>query len=308
MLFRDLFLALSTNRLVAQAVTGFPAFKRMSRRFVAGETLDEAIQAVANLQSLNLHVTLDHLGESVTEEGMARAAAAAYLAALDGIDRSGISCHVSLKLTQMGLDLSRDLCLANLRAILEKARQVGSFVRIDMEGSPYTERTLDIYRTLHAEYANVGLAIQAYLYRSQKDVEQLAAAGANIRLCKGAYKEPASIAFPKKADVDENYRKLLEVYFRESGAKGAYVAVATHDEKLIQWTKEYTRAHNIASHQYEFQMLYGIRRDLQQQLAAQAYTVRVYVPYGSHWYPYLMRRLAERPANILFIVKNLFRP
>lgn len=308
MLFRDLFLAVAANPAVAATATRFPAFKRMSRRFVAGETLDEAFLAVAGLRSQGLQVSLDHLGESVTEEEMAAAAARDYLAALDRIRESGLHCHISIKLTQMGLDLGRELCLRNVQGILQKAREVGTFVRIDMEASPYTERTLDIYHTLHQQYDNVGVVIQSYLRRSQDDVEKLAAAGANIRLCKGAYSEPAGVAFPRKADVDANYLRLLEIYFRpESLASGAYVAVATHDPKIIQWTTQQVEARGIRPQQLEFQMLYGIRRDLQLQLAAKGYTVRIYVPYGSHWYPYLTRRLAERPANVFFILKCLLR-
>jgi len=307
-MFRDLFLALSTSRTVADLVTGHAAFRRMARRFVAGETLDEALRVLSDLRARGLACSLDHLGESVTDADTARQAVTEYLRALDRLAHDGIPSHVSIKLTQMGLDLSHNLCLENSRTIVARAKQAGTFVTIDMEGSAYTQRTLDIYRALHQEFPNVGVAIQAYLYRSQNDVAQLAAEGATIRLCKGAYKEPPSIAYPKKADVDANYRRLLEIYLRpEYLAKGAYVAVATHDEKIIRWTLDYTRAHNIPTSAFEFQMLYGIRRDLQLRLAAQGYVTRIYVPYGTHWYPYFMRRLAERPANTFFLLRNLLR-
>jgi proline dehydrogenase len=308
MLFHDLVLAVASNPLVTRLVTSVPAFRRMARRFVAGDILDDAIRVIRDLRRLGLNASLDHLGESVTDPDMSRRAAADYVAALDGLSQEGLPAHVSVKLTQLGLDLDRDLCLENVRTILVKARNVGSFVRFDMEGSDYTERTLAVYRDLRDGFDNVGVVIQAYLRRSQADVESLAASGANIRLCKGAYKEPASIAFPRKADVDASYLRLLQILFRpESFAAGDHVAVATHDEKIITWTRDYTAVHGVPASAFEFQMLYGIRRDLQQSLATLGYPVRVYVPYGSQWYPYFSRRLAERPANLLFTMRNLFR-
>ncbi len=308
MFFRDLVLAVSSNSAVRKLVTGVPAFQRMSRRFVAGDTLDDAVRAIRELRTMGLLCSLDHLGESVTDPDMARRAAADYVASLDRMTQEGLATHVSVKLTQLGLDLDHDLCLGNVRSIAAKAREVGSFVRVDMESSQYTERTLGIFRELRAEFDNVGVVIQAYLLRSQADVESLAAAGANIRLCKGAYVEPPTVAFPRKADVDANYLRLLQIFFRpESIAAGVHVAVATHDEKIVAWTRDYTAVHGVPASAFEFQMLYGIRRDLQQQLAAQGYPVRVYVPYGTQWYPYFSRRLAERPANLLFIVRNFFR-
>jgi proline dehydrogenase len=308
MLFHDLVLAVASNPVVTRLLTGVPAFQRMARRFVAGDNLDDAVKAIRDLRGLDLDCSLDHLGESVTDPDMARRAAADYVAALERLNQEGLPTHVSVKLTQLGLDLDRDLCLENLRSILTKAGAVGSFVRLDMEGSDYTERTLGIYRELRADFDNVGVVVQAYLLRSQADVESLAASGANIRLCKGAYKEPASIAFPRKADVDASYLRLLQILFRpESLAAGAHVAVATHDDKIITWTRQYTFAHGVPASAFEFQMLYGIRRDLQESLASLGYPVRVYVPYGAQWYPYFSRRLAERPANLLFIMRNLFR-
>jgi proline dehydrogenase len=213
-------------------------------------------------------------------------------------------------LTQLGLDLGQDLCVNNMRRILQCAQDHGNFVRIDMESSAYTERTLHVFRTLRQEFGfkNVGVVIQAYLYRSEQDVRDLADDGANIRLCKGAYKEPASLAFPLKADVDKNYVRLMQIYLDEPArAKGAHVALATHDEKMIQASKEYAASRSLPNEQVEFEMLYGVRPEAQQQLAAAGYRMRVYVPYGSEWYPYFMRRLAERPANVWFLMRYFFR-
>lgn len=305
---RDIFLAFSTNAWVHKAVVAFPLSRRVTRRFVAGETLDEAIQVVRKLNQQNLRVTLDVLGESVKQESEARAAKDEYLRALEAIAANHVTSQVSVKLTQMGLDISPDLCLDNMRQILGKAKAIGSFSGIDMEDSTRTQATLNIYKTLREEFDNVGVAIQAYLYRSEADMRALRAMGANVRLCKGAYKEPPNIAFPSKKDVDANYLKLAQDYLNANGGQdGAYLGLATHDEKIINWSKEYIAAHGIGNDRFEFQMLYGIRPDLQRKLAAEGYTMRVYVPYGSHWYPYFMRRLAERPANVVFLVSNLFR-
>lgn len=289
---------------------GLPFATRMAKRFVAGETLDDAISAVRVLNAKGLLATLDHLGENVHSEADAERAAQAYLDLLDKIAATGVNSNVSLKLTQLGLDVGEDVCIKNMRRILERARNNNNFVRIDMEGSPYTERTLKVFRTLREDYEfkNVGIVIQAYLYRSEQDVRELASEGANIRLCKGAYNEPAEVAFPVKADVDANYVKLMQIYLDEkSRAKGAYIGVATHDDNMINATKAFATAHNIGKDQFEFQMLYGIRPQMQEQLAAEGHKMRVYVPYGTEWYPYFMRRLAERPANVWFMAKNLLR-
>ncbi len=304
-LFRDFFLALSTNELVHKMIVGFPLSRRMSRRFVAGETLDEAIEVVKKLGKENLLVTFDQLGESVTQESEARAAKEGYLRALDALAANKLSSHVSVKLTQMGLDLSTDLCLANMREIMRRAKAFGTLVTIDMEDSKHTHITLDVFKILRGEFDNVGIVIQSYLYRSEADMRALEQIGAHVRLCKGAYKEPAEVALPLKKDVDANYTKLAEIFLQATGH--AYLALATHDEKIIAWAKTYTTAHHITRDRFEFQMLYGIRADLQRQLAREGYTMRVYVPYGSHWYPYFMRRLAERPANAIFLLTNLFR-
>ena len=307
-ILRDAFLAMSTNSFVRRFVIAFPLSRVVSRRFVAGETLDEAIQVVKKLNAQNLQVTFDQLGESVSRESEAREAKDGYLRALDAIAANKVSSHVSVKLTQMGLDLSPDLCLDHMRQIIARAKAIGTFVRIDMEDSARTQATLNVFKTLREEFENVGIVIQSYLYRSEADMQALLALGANVRLCKGAYKEPAQIAFPRKADVDENYKKLAAIYLgANGGSKGAHLALATHDEKMIAWAKEYIAAHHVDHAHFEFQMLYGIRNDLQRKLAGEGYTMRVYVPYGTHWYPYFMRRLAERPANVIFLVSNLFK-
>ncbi len=305
---RDLFLMMSTNKVVRAFVVGFPLSRRVTRRFVAGETLNEAIELVRRLNQRGLQVTFDHLGESVMNESEARAAKNEYLRALDAIASSKVSSEVSVKLTQMGLDLSPDLCLDNMRQIVAKAKTIPTLVTIDMEDSNHTQPTLNIFKTLREEFDNVGTVIQAYLYRSEADMRALRDLGAAIRLCKGAYKEPPSVAFPEKKDVDANMLKLAQVFLEPNGAShGAYLALATHDEKIINWAKAYTTEHRVDRRRFEFQMLYGIRPDLQRRLAAEGYTMRVYVPYGTYWYPYFMRRLAERPANTIFLVSNLFK-
>ncbi len=307
-ILRDVFLALSTNTLVRNFVVGFPLSRRVSRRFVAGETLEEAIDVVKKLNAQNIQVTFDQLGESVTNETEARAAKDGYLRALDAIAATQTPTQVSLKLSQMGLDLSADVCLDNVRQIVGKAKQIGTMVTIDMEDSKYTQATLNIFKTLREEFDNVGIVIQAYLYRSEEDVKALIGIDATVRLCKGAYKEPAEVAFPQKKDVDANYIKLAQMFLQPNGASGgAYLQLASHDEKIIRWARQYTAERKIDRTRFEFQMLYGIRNDLQRQLAADGYTMRVYVPYGTHWYPYFMRRLAERPANVVFLVSNLFK-
>jgi proline dehydrogenase len=307
-MLRDTFLAMSTNPTVHKAVVGFPLSRRVTRRFVAGEKLEEAVQVIRKLNRQKLQVTLDVLGESVKVEAEARAAKDQYLRALEAIAANRVSSHVSVKLTQMGLAIDPELCLDNMRQIVGKAKAIGSFTRIDMEDVTYTQSTLNIYKHLREEFDNVGIVIQAYLYRSEADMKALLDMGANVRLCKGAYKEAASVAFPSKKDVDANYLKLAQVYLNANGNHdGAYLALATHDEKIINWAKDYVAAHGVGNNRFEFQMLYGIRSDLQRKLAGEGYTMRVYVPYGSHWYPYFMRRLAERPANVVFLASNLFR-
>ncbi len=307
-ILRDLFLAMSTNSVVRSFVIHFPLSRRVTRRFVAGEMLDEAIAVVKKLNKEGILVTFDQLGESVTNEAEAREAKDGYLRALDAIAANKVSSQVSVKLTQMGLDLNTDLCLDNMRQILRKAKQISTLVTIDMEDSHYTQVTMNVFKTLREEFDNVGIVLQSYLYRSEEDMKALITLGANVRLCKGAYKEPPTVAFPQKVDVDANYRKLAQIFFDTNGnSNGAYLDVASHDEKIINWVKEYTTEHKVNRNRFEFQMLYGIRSDLHRKLAAEGYTMRVYVPYGTHWYPYFMRRLAERPANVIFLISNLFR-
>src|SRR6266540_5104671 len=289
-----------------------PALKRvlsgrlarpLVRRFVAGETLAEAIENVQKLNAAGMTASLDYLGESVGTAAEAGAAATQYIAILHGIERAGALCDASLKLTQMGLDVDRDLCQRNVERIVAQAAQFDNFIRIDMEGSGYTQVTLDIFNQIFAAHKNVGVVIQSYLYRSEADVRELNALGVRVRLCKGAYSEPESVAFPRKADTDENYIKLMRLLLSE----GVYPGIATHDERMIDATREFAAREDIPPDRFEFQMLYGVRRDLQAQLLRDGYRMRVYVPYGGEWYPYLVRRLAERPANILFILRGILR-
>jgi proline dehydrogenase len=278
---------------------------RLASRFVAGETIDTAMTALKDLNAARISASLDLLGESVTKPEEARAARDVYLQLLDRIHAAGAEANVSVKLTQMGLDIDEALCRDNMRAILTRARQYASFVRIDMEGSAYTQRTLDFFtRTAYPEFGHsVGVVLQSYLRRTAADVEAMIALGARVRLCKGAYKEPAEIAFPHKGEVDANYVSCMERLLEH----GTYPGLATHDEKIITHARAFAKGRRIEPSRYEFQMLYGVRRDLQQELRAAAYGMRVYIPFGTHWYPYLMRRLAERPANIGFVLGNIVR-
>lgn len=277
--------------------------KKAARRFVAGETLVEGIEAAKKLNSSGIETTIDFLGENTKNEEEAINCSKEIIKILKTIEEEKISGNVSIKLTQLGLDLGEELCKKILTDILEEAKKRNNFVRIDMESSQYTDKTLNLFFDAFEKYKNVGIVIQAYLYRSMKDVEEILKRGARIRLCKGAYKEPKEIAFPKKRDVNENYIKIMKVLLDS----GIYHAIATHDEKIIKEAISYVNQKNIPKDSFEFQMLYGIRRDLQNKLVKEGWKVRVYLPYGTHWYPYYMRRLAERPANLFFILKNLFR-
>jgi len=276
---------------------------RMARSFVAGETVDDAIKAVKKLNEKSIMATLDVLGEGVKDKETADKAVQAYLDLLEAIPGAGIKSHASLKLTQMGLDIDPEYCYQNMVKIISKARDHGNFVRIDMEGSPHTQRTLDLFNRLKEKFDNVGIVIQAYLFRSEKDIQDLNRNKAKVRLCKGAYKEPKEIAIKKMKDIRANFIKLAEMLFRN----GVRPAIATHDDKLIKWTKEYAASHNIASDQFEFQYLYGIRNKTFQKLAEEGYRVRCYVPFGTHWIPYFSRRLRERKENVFFVVKNFFK-
>jgi proline dehydrogenase len=277
--------------------------QRLSTRFVAGETLEQALAVARQLNQEGITVTLDHLGESVTSLEEAAEARDVYLRTLEAIHAGGIRGNVSLKLTQFGLDLSYAECLANVDQLVRRAAELGSFVRVDMESSEYVDRTLELVRTLHARHGAVGVVIQAYLYRSKDDIANLCAEKIRVRLCKGAYLEPASAAFPQKSDVDRNFVQLTQQLLTD----GVYPAIATHDEAMIGQTRQFVTSRSIGRECFEFQMLYGIRRDLQRQLVAEGYGLRLYVPFGKAWYPYYMRRLAERPANVLFILRNLLR-
>jgi proline dehydrogenase len=300
---RSFFLFLSRQKHLRRWSETSSAARRFSTRFVAGETLEQALDVSRRLNAEGITVTLDHLGESVENLAEAGEARDVYLRTLSAIHDSGIQGNVSLKLTQFGLNFSYDECLANVEQLVRSADRLGSFVRVDMESSEYTDRTLDLVQTLHAKYARVGVVIQAYLYRSKADTEKLCASGIRVRLCKGAYLEPASVAYPRKEEVDRSFVELMRLLLD----KGEYPAIATHDEKMIAATKAYAAERKLGRDAFEFQMLYGIRRDLQRQLIAEGYRLRLYVPFGKAWYPYYMRRLAERPANVLFILKNLFR-
>jgi proline dehydrogenase len=275
----------------------------LAKRFVSGHTVAEAVAAVRQLNEQGITATLDVLGENVMEKRTAEAAVSSYLQTIEAIGQSIIRANVSLKLTQMGLDIDRDFCLANLVRICERAAALSCFVRIDMEGSDYTQKTLDLFSDLFRTHKNVGVVIQAYLHRSLKDIQQLIDLGARVRLCKGAYKEPPALAFQEMPEIRENFKQLSEVLL----LKGDYPAIATHDDELIAWVRSFTASRGIGKEKFEFQMLYGVRPDTQRKLAAEGYNLRVYVPYGTHWLPYFYRRLRERKENVYFVLKNLLR-
>ena len=276
----------------------------VARRFIAGETVEEAIDAARALEAKRLHFTLDLLGESVTSLDTADAATREYLAVIDAVMKSGIERNVSLKLTQLGLDVDKASAVDNLRKILERAEPAGFFVRIDMENSPYTDVTLEIFETLWQQgYRQIGIVLQSALHRAERDLQRIMALGARVRLVKGAYKEPKTVAYQKKSDVDAAYARMMKAVL----STRHYPAIATHDRVMIDVAKAFARDHNVAPDQFEFQMLYGIRRDLQMSLVNEGYRVRVYVPFGREWFPYFMRRLAERPANVSFVLRGILR-
>jgi proline dehydrogenase len=304
-MLRSALLYLSGQKQIFKFVRNNRVAKSFANRFVAGETLDTALAAVARLNSRGITASLDLLGESVHNEAEARAAGQAYITMLDRIHERKADANVSVKLTAMGLDISEELCVAIMHKILQRARDYGSFVRIDMESSEYTQRTLDLFeqRLYPAYRENVGIVLQSYLYRTFADVQRANLLKARVRICKGAYMEPETVAYPDKKDVDANYVKCMH----ELMLKGNYPGIATHDEAIIRDAKAFAKANDIASNRYEFQMLYGVRRDLQDRLVREGHRMRVYVPFGTQWYPYLMRRLAERPANVAFLTGNVFR-
>lgn len=302
-MLKDTLLYFAQNQQIRNFVVHNRATKKISRRFVAGEVFDEAAQATRMLNRHGIKAALDHLGENVSDAREAQNSCQAYISALDLVKQTGIDANISIKLTALGLDISRELCEQNLLSILQCASPSSTFVCVDMEGSAYTAQTIEMTLHMHSQFDHVGTVIQSYLYRSKKDAEQLITQGIRIRLVKGAYKEPSTIAYQNKSDVDQNYVQIMMMLL----ARGNYPAIATHDEAMINATCKYVRDHGIDKNAFEFQMLYGIRRDLQEKLVDQGYNVRVYVPYGLQWYPYLMRRLAERPANLIFVMKNALR-
>ncbi len=279
--------------------------RKLARRFVAGETVEDAVNASREMNQFGIHASLDHLGENTTTIEEAQRTTKAALDMIAAIEREKLDANISVKLTSLGQDIDHDLCLENIGKVVEQAdRQGEMFVRLDMEGSAYTQRTLDMFRELwNAGHHNVGVVLQSYLYRTEKDVEDAIKLGARVRLCKGAYLEPATVAHQEKAQVDQNYVRCMERLMSE----GHYPGLATHDEKIINHAIEYARQNRVGAERFEFQMLYGIRRDLQKKLVGQGYNVRAYIPYGSQWYPYLMRRMAERPANLFFIASQFWK-
>lgn len=303
---RSALIALSHNQPLRRFLEQSPVGARLSSRFTAGLTLEDALRVTEAVNRQGIAVTLDSLGESVTSESAAHRAAEVYYRLLDAIAARKLDANISLKLTQMGLEQSRQLAESIAFGLTRHAHSLGNFVRVDMEDSRLTQVTLDVVRRLHARAGlrdSIGVVIQAYLYRSESDVEQLLADGIRVRLCKGAYNESAEMAFPHKADVDRNFIRLTQKLLDSAPCH----AIATHDEKMIAATKQLAAERGIDRNRFEFQMLYGVRRDVQQKLVAEGYRVRVYVPFGSDWYPYFMRRLAERPANVIFLARNFFR-
>jgi len=303
MVTRTALLYLSRQHALKGFLSRVPGFKQVTRRFIAGENIDDAIEAIRQLNALGITASFDHLGESISSPAEAEADVREYLHVLSRIERTGINSNVSVKPTQLGLDIDEHLCLRNIQRIVEAAAGLGNFVRIDMEDSARTDATLRIFYKLRSDFENVGIVLQSYLYRTEKDLANVLAMKGRVRLCKGAYDEPESVAFPRKADVDANFVRLTGVLL----SSGIYHGIATHDEAMIRATREFAARENIPNDRYEFQMLYGIRRDLQTKLVKAGYRMRTYVPYGEFWYPYFMRRLAERPANIWFVLKNLLK-
>ncbi len=312
-MLRSFFIALSTNTGLRSFSEKSAIGRKMSSRFVAGMTVDEALAAAAELNREGIAVSLDSLGESVSDEAHARASAAIYHQLLDAIESRKLNANVSVKLTQMGMDFSPALAEQIVSDMVEHAVRADSFVRVDMEGTPLTEATLQLVERLHAKpnfFGRVGAVLQAYLYRTEADTERLLRQGIRIRLCKGAYKEGPEHAFPEKADTDANYIKLMTrmvTYINPQMNRPVFCGLATHDERIIDTMVRFVQQQGIQKCSFEFQMLYGIRRDLQRRLVKEGFGVRVYIPFGTEWYPYFMRRLAERPANVLFLAKNFFK-
>jgi len=305
MLSRSALIWLSRQEGLKDFATRFQVVKKLTTRFVAGVTIDEAVEFIREINADGCSATFDHLNESVGSAAEADSEVSEYLNILGQIDKTQINSNVSIKLTQFGLGLDPELAYKNARRIVEEANRRGNFVRVDMEDSNATQATIDIFKRLRSEFGlnDVGIVLQSYLRRTHTDAQELVKLPARIRICKGAYSEPPEVAFPDKKDVDENYVRVMQLLL----ASGTYHGIATHDPKMIEATVNFVAREGIGKDKFEFQMLYGIRRDLQRQLARDGYNMRVYVPYGKHWYPYFMRRLAERPANVWFVLKNLFK-
>jgi len=305
MLTRSALIYLSRREGLKDFAARFSLFKKLTTRFIAGENIDEAVAAIREINARGCSASFDHLNESVGSAAEAEAEVREYLDVLAQIDQTGINSNVSIKLTQFGLGLDPELAYRNARRVVEDAARRRNFVRVDMEDSAVTQATIDLFKRLRAEFGlnEVGIVVQSYLYRTMDDARDLLKIPARIRLCKGAYNEPAEVAYPDKKDVDGNYVRVMQLLL----SSGTYHGIATHDPKMIDATVDFAQREGIAKEAFEFQMLYGIRRDLQEQLARDGYGMRVYVPYGKHWYPYFMRRLAERPANIWFVLKNFLK-
>ena len=299
---RKFFIYLSKQEKIKDIALNNALSKKIARRWIAGETLAEAIDVAKKLNLEGKLVTIDHLGEDVKNPEEARIFADECCNILSGINAENLESNISLKLTQQGIDINQDFCFSNIEKIAETAKGYGNFVRIDMEGSPHTQKTIDIFKRIREKYDNIGIVVQSYLYRTENDVKELLGLGTNFRLCKGAYREPANIAFPQKKDVDKNYIKLSEKLLLD----GSYQAFATHDENMIEHIKKFAKEKGIGQDDFEFQMLYGVRRNIQNKLVDEGYNLRVYVPYGRDWYPYNMRRLAESWHNVMFILKDVF--
>ena len=302
-MLKAILLYLSRQKGIQDFMMNFGVTRRVVDRFVSGEQLEDGLNAVKKVNSEGAIATLDHLGEEVTEPDKAMAATEVYLDAIDQINFNHVDTNVSVKPTQFGLKIDKKLCEENFTKIIERAKEYDNFVRMDMEDSDCTQDTLDVFKGLRKKYDNVGIVIQTYLYRSEKDLDEILELEGRIRLCKGAYKEPKEVAFPKIQQVDENFVKLMQKML----LSGIYHGIATHDERIIEITKEFAQKNNIPKDSFEFQLLYGIRTELQHKLVKEGYNVRIYIPFGREWYPYFTRRLAERPANLFFFLKNFFR-
>jgi proline dehydrogenase len=305
MVTRSALIYLSEHEGLKDFATKFRPFKKLTTRFVAGETIEQTVEAIRQINAEGCTASFDHLNESVTRVEETQAEVREYLRILASIDDTGIRSNASIKLTQFGLQIDPELAYKNVHTVVADAARRGNFVRIDMEGSDVTQKTIDIFKRLREEFGlnDVGIVLQSYLYRTYEDALQLLKLPARIRICKGAYNEPAEVAFPNKADVDANYIRVMQLLL----SSGVYHGIATHDPRMIEATINFAQRENIGKDAFEFQMLYGVRRDLQRQLAKDGYNMRVYVPYGKTWYPYFMRRLAERPANVWFVLKNMLK-